>query len=98
MDSSLQVEVGNALNAAARRRLLSRRAEPLFFADWNRAVFVHYEVDPRALQRDVPFPLDLCKGRAYVSLVAFTMQGMRLRFGGRAGAFAGAAIRSGVGR
>src|SRR5262245_45936984 len=61
---------GNALSAAARRRLLSRRAEPLFFADWDRALFIHYEVDAAALQRAVPFALDLREGRAYVSLVA----------------------------
>jgi len=66
--------------------LLSCHWEPLFLADWNRVVFAHYEVDPRALQRDVAFQLDLREGRAYVSLVAFTMRGMRLRFGGSAGA------------
>ena len=76
----------NEASETAYWRLLSCPWEPLFVADWNRAVFVHYEVDPRALQRDVPFPLDLREGRAYVSLVAFTMRGMRLRFGGSAGA------------
>ena len=83
MHANLQVEVGNALSAAARRRLLSRRAEPLFLADWERALFIHYEVKAAAFQRDVPFPLDLREGRAYVSLVAFTMRGMRFRFGGK---------------
>src|SRR6185436_17724001 len=72
---------------SARRRLLSRRWEPLFFADWEQLVFMHYEVDASALQREVPFPLDLYEGRAYVSLVAFRMRGMRVRFGGAAGAW-----------
>ena len=77
---------GSALdqpNPAARRRLLSRRREPLFVADWERVLMIHFEVDPDALQREVPFPLDLWEGRAFVSLVAFTMRGMRPAFGGR---------------
>ena len=68
---------------AARERMLSLRGEPLFFSDWLRAVFIHYEVDPDELQRKVPFPLDLRAGRAYVSLVAFTMHGLRPRLGGK---------------
>ena len=47
------------LNIQAQVRLLSCRAEPLFFADWERAVFIHYEVDAEVLQREVPFELDL---------------------------------------
>jgi uncharacterized protein YqjF (DUF2071 family) len=65
--------------------MLSVRGEPLFLASWERAVFVHYEADPDALQRCVPFPLDLYDGRAFVSLVAFTLRGMRLRRGGKIG-------------
>jgi uncharacterized protein YqjF (DUF2071 family) len=56
---------------------------PLFRCDWMRAVFLHYEVDAQALQSEVPFELDLWNGRAFVSLVAFTMQRLRPRFGGR---------------
>jgi len=62
--------------------LLSLPQEPLFYSDWERAVFIHYEVDPQRLQRDVPFALDLRNGRAYLSLVAFTMRNMRPRVGG----------------
>lgn len=69
----------------ARRRMLSVRGEPLFYATWDRAVFIHYEADPAALQRCVPFPLDLHNGRAFVSLVAFTLRRMRPRRGGRIG-------------
>jgi uncharacterized protein YqjF (DUF2071 family) len=64
-------------------RLLSQRGEPLFIAGWERSLFVHFEVDADRLQRDVPFPLDLRDGRAYVSLVAFTMRDMRFSFGGK---------------
>jgi uncharacterized protein YqjF (DUF2071 family) len=66
----------------ARRRLLSNRGEPLFFADWDNVTFIHYETDPEELQRCIPYHLDLYDGRAFVSLVAFTMRGMRPRFGG----------------
>jgi uncharacterized protein YqjF (DUF2071 family) len=38
------------------------------------------------LQRDIPFELDLYDDRAFVSLVAFGMRGMRPRIGGRLGA------------
>jgi uncharacterized protein YqjF (DUF2071 family) len=76
-----------SLNAAARRRILNVKGEPLFYADWLRVLFIHFEVDAGALQREVPFPLDLREGRAYVSLVAFTMRDMRPRVGGSLGAF-----------
>ncbi len=66
----------------ARRRLLSIRGEPLFYATWDRAVFIHYEIDADELQNCVPYDLDCYHGRAFVSLVAFTMRGMRPRFGG----------------
>jgi uncharacterized protein len=69
----------------AKRRLLSRPGEPLFYANWDNLVFIHYETDPLELQRSIPYPLDLYQGRAFVSLVAFTMRRMRPRFGGRIG-------------
>ena len=67
----------------ARQRMLSVRGEPLFYATWDQAVMIHYEAEPAALQRCVPFPLDLHHGRAFVSLVAFTLRRMRPRRGGR---------------
>jgi uncharacterized protein YqjF (DUF2071 family) len=73
------------LSEAAKQRLLANRGEPLFLARWNRAVFIHYEAEPNSLQRCVPFELDLCNGRAFVSIVAFTLLRMRPRIGGRIG-------------
>lgn len=73
------------LSEQAQRRILSRPGEPLFLADWDRALFLHFAVAPDQLQPHVPFPLDLRNGRAFVSLVAFTMRHMRLRAAGRAG-------------
>ena len=67
---------------AGRRRLLSKFAEPLFLARWDRAVFINYSADPSILQRQVPFELDLRDGKAFVSIVAFTLVRMRPRLGG----------------
>jgi len=65
--------------------MLAKSGEPLFLARWDRAVFIHYEADPVLLQRVVPFSLDLREGRAFVSVVAFTLLRMRPRLGGRLG-------------
>ena len=73
------------LSEAGKRRLLAKTGEPLFLATWDRAVFIHYETDPSLLQREVPFQLDLYDGRAFASIVAFTLLKMRPRVGGRLG-------------
>ncbi len=75
--TGLERERTGEISKAARKRMLSREGEPLFLADWERAVFIHYEIDPEILQRAVPFQLHLRDGKAYVSLVAFTMRRMR---------------------
>lgn len=67
--------------------MLSRRGEPLFLADWMRVLMLHFTVDATALQRVVPYPLDLYHGRAFVTLVAFTMENMRPWRGGKLGAW-----------
>jgi uncharacterized protein len=69
-------------SAEGRARLLSLPGEPLLLADWERALFIHYEVDPVLLQRELPFALDLWQAKAFVSFVAFTMRAMRPRRGG----------------
>jgi uncharacterized protein YqjF (DUF2071 family) len=74
-----------SLSGAGRQRLLSKFAEPLFLARWDRAVFISYSADAAVLQAQVPFPLDLRDGRAFVSIVAFTLSRMRPRIGGRLG-------------
>jgi uncharacterized protein YqjF (DUF2071 family) len=75
----------STLSEAARRRMLALPGEPMFYARWDRAVFIHYEADPAKLQSSVPFELDLREGRAFVSVVAFTLLRMRPRIGGRIG-------------
>ena len=69
-------------SGAARRTFDAVEGRPLFLAGWRRTVFIHYEVDPAALQPQVPFPLDTRDGKAYVSLVAFTLSDMRFAAGG----------------
>lgn len=49
---------------------------------WRDVAFIHFDVDPKWLSREVPFKLDLCEDRAVVSLVAFWMHGFRPRRGG----------------
>jgi hypothetical protein len=79
--------VTGTLSEEARRRLRSRRGEPLLVAGWHRVLMIHFEVDPAALQRDVPYQLDLLDGRAFVSTVAFSLSGMRPCLGGRMSAW-----------
>lgn len=45
---------------------------------WERFLLMNFEVDPAALQPQVPFELDLFRGRAWVSCVAFDLTGMEL--------------------
>jgi len=71
-----------APSAHALANLMSRRGEPLLIADWEHTLMIHYEIEPERLRPYVPFPLDLHHGKAYVTLVAFTMRGMRPRWGG----------------
>src|SRR3979490_1573850 len=73
----------STLSETARRRMLALPGEPMFYARWDRAVFIHYTADPATLQRDVPFELDHRDVRAVVSIVAFTLSRMRPRIGGR---------------
>lgn len=73
------------LSVAARIRMLSLPREPLFMADWLNVVMIHLELEPHALQAVTPFELDLWKGNAFVTLVAFSLRGMHPRFGGPTG-------------
>ncbi len=74
-------------SSRAKRRFNQRESAPLFIADWMNVLFIHYEVDRERLQPSVPFGLDCIDGRAYVSLVAFSMRRLRPTFGGSLTAF-----------
>lgn len=72
-------------DAAYAKQLMEReRFGRLLLADWKDVVFLHFEADPKLLQQVVPFELDLYEGMAFVSLVAFRMEGMRFYRGGSA--------------
>jgi len=62
--------------------LLSLPREPLLVAGWRDVVMLHFAVDDDALQREVPFAVERFGGRAFVSLVCFTLTDMRPRWGG----------------
>lgn len=66
----------------AQERFLACEGQPLFVADWEDVLFVHYSIDPGILQPSVPFPLKPFEGRAWITLVAFTMRRLRPRRGG----------------
>ncbi|MDF1825797.1 MAG: DUF2071 domain-containing protein [Verrucomicrobiales bacterium] len=71
-------------SAEARHAMEDRFAETVLLSDWVDFVFIHFEVDRDLLQQVVPFPVDTYEGKAFVSLVAFTMKRMRPAFGGKA--------------
>ena len=52
-----------------------------FYQEWNNAIFLHWQVDHAALRKHVPpgLELDLYQGKAWVSVVAFTMENIRPR-------------------
>lgn len=68
---------------AACTRMFSLPREPLLIGDWVNVMMIHLEVEPEAPRTATPFELDLWEGRAFATLVAFTLRGMRLRFGSR---------------
>lgn len=75
--------VAGTLSHEAMGRMLANSGEPLLYADWDRVLMLHYEIEPAILSPLIPFPLDLRDGKAYVTLVAFTLRNMRPRRGGR---------------
>lgn len=68
--------------------LIAHRPSPLpsgrwnFFQEWHEAAFLHYQVDLVTLRTFVPkeLELDLYLGKAWVSVVAFTMRNVRPRW------------------
>lgn len=52
-----------------------------FYQEWNNAIFLHWQVELDELREFIPqdLEIDLFDGKPWVSLVAFTMEGVRLR-------------------
>lgn len=62
-------------------------AKPFLTAEWRKLILLNYEVDPKVLEKYLPFgtTLDLWNNKCYVSLVGFMflntkVKGMRLPF------------------
>lgn len=53
-----------------------------YYQEWNRALFLHWQVDEDKLRAMVPptLEIDLFEGKPWVSVVAFTMERIRPRF------------------
>lgn len=53
-----------------------------YYQEWNRAIFLHWEVEIEQLKPFIPdeIEIDLFNGKPWVSLVAFTMEKIRPRF------------------
>lgn len=47
---------------------------------WRDVLFLHYQVNPELLQKQVPFTLDLFENKAVISIVSFTMDRIRFPF------------------
>lgn len=75
----------NKIANKAKRVFLENENRPLFLCNWVDAVFMHYQVEIDDLHSEIPFELDLYDGRAYISLVAFTMEKFRFNLGGMLG-------------
>lgn len=76
----MTLECGMEASQEARRRLDAAGGAPLAL-DWRDAVFFHLAADPAVLQPQVPYPLDLYRDEAYVSIVAFDQTRFRATFG-----------------
>lgn len=52
-----------------------------FYQEWNRAIFLHWQVELEELRKFVPdeLEIDLFEGKPWVSVVAFTMEKIRPR-------------------
>lgn len=75
-------EILNILTDTLHRSFEIPSGQWKYYQEWNKALFLHWEVPFEVLRRCVPDYLNIDKfgGRCYVSLVAFTMQNIRPRY------------------
>tara|TARA_B100000401_G_scaffold424839_1_gene353974 strand:- start:32 stop:772 length:741 start_codon:yes stop_codon:yes gene_type:complete len=52
-----------------------------YYQEWNNTIFLHFQVDINELKKHIPedLEIDLFEGKAYVSVVPFTMERIRQR-------------------
>ena len=71
----------NILNITNHRPWEIPRGSWKFYQEWNNAVFLHWQVELAELKKFVPreLEIDLFEGKPWISLVAFTMEKIRLK-------------------
>jgi uncharacterized protein YqjF (DUF2071 family) len=70
------------LHSTAHRPIPLPQRSWKYYQEWADTVFLHYKVPAQALQELLPYGLepDVLDGQAWVSIVAFTVKNMRLKF------------------
>lgn len=73
--------INEVLHTARHRPWTMPASQWKYYQEWNKAVFLHWQVNLSELRKDVPehLEIDLCEGKPWVSLVAFTMNNIRPR-------------------
>ena len=73
----------SAIPTLKNRQLACRRpaGPPVMYQSWADLAFLHWEIDPALIESTLPpsVSVDTFEGRAYVGLVPFYMQNIRLR-------------------
>lgn len=73
---------GQPVSCMVKQGLRTSWLNPIFYADWTEPVFLHFTIDPDQLQKYIPYELDTYNGKAYITLVAFSMRRLRFIKGG----------------
>ena len=73
--------INDILAMASHRPYAMPQGKWAYYQEWNRAVFLHWQIPEAVLRPLVPerLSIDTYAGQAYVSLVAFTMEQIRPR-------------------
>jgi uncharacterized protein len=74
--------IKNILNTTAHRPWTLPSDDWSYYQEWNDALFLHWQVQEEELRKWLPkgLELDLWEGKPWVSLVAFSMEKIRLRY------------------
>lgn len=75
------MSIREILNSIEHRPWKMPTSQWKFYQEWNNAIFLHYQVELIDLEKFVPkeLEIDLFEGKAWVSVVAFTMENIRPR-------------------